>query len=98
MLARRPYDDTDIPEEERRILEPLVPEAQPGGRPRTHKAREDLNAVFYMVRGGCAWRLLPHEFPPWKTVYHYFRLRRLKCLLFGDEDDYIEPGVGNPKR
>jgi putative transposase len=39
--------------------------------------REILNAVFYVVRSGCAWRLVPHEFPPWKTVYHYFRLWRV---------------------
>ncbi len=39
--------------------------------------REILDAVFYVVRGGCAWRLLPHDFPPWKTVYHYFRLWRI---------------------
>ena len=39
-----------------------------------HSLREILDAVFYMVRSGCAWRLLPHdEFPPWKTVHHYFR-------------------------
>jgi putative transposase len=36
-----------------------------------------LNAIFYVVRSGCAWRLLPHEFPPWQTAYHYFRLWRL---------------------
>jgi putative transposase len=36
-----------------------------------------LDAVFYVVRSGCAWRLLPHDFPPWKTVYHYFRSWRL---------------------
>jgi putative transposase len=36
-----------------------------------------LNAIFYIVRGGCPWRLLPHDFPPWKTVYHYFRAWRL---------------------
>ncbi len=76
MLARRPYD-TDLSDEEWRILEPLVPEAMPGGRPRAHEARELLDAVFYVVRGGCAWRLLPHEFPPWKTVYHYFRTWRI---------------------
>jgi len=76
MSVRRPYD-TDLSDEEWRILEPLVPEAKPGGRPRTHEARELLDAVFYVVRGGCAWRLLPHEFPPWKTVYHYFRLWRI---------------------
>jgi putative transposase len=43
----------------------------------THLAREILDAVFYVVRGGCAWRLLPHDYPPWKTVYHYFRSWRL---------------------
>ena len=76
MSVRRPYD-TDLSDEEWRILKPLVPEAKPGGRPRTHEARELLDAVFYVVRSGCAWRLLPHEFPPWKTVYHYFRLWRM---------------------
>jgi len=42
-----------------------------------HHPREILNAIFYIVRGGCAWRLLPHDFPPWSTVYHYFRAWRL---------------------
>jgi putative transposase len=39
--------------------------------------REILDAVFYIVRSGCAWRLLPHDFPPWKTVHHYFRIWRI---------------------
>ena len=39
--------------------------------------RESLDAIFYIVCSGCAWRLLPHGFPPWKTVYHYFRLWRI---------------------
>lgn len=76
MSLRKPYS-TDLSDEEWRILEPLVPEAKPGGRPRIHETRELLDAVFYAVRGGCAWRLLPHEFPPWKTVYHYFRAWRI---------------------
>ena len=76
MSCRRPYA-TDLSDEEWRILEHLVPEAKPGSRPRAHKARELLDAILYAVRGGCAWRLLPHEFPPWQTVYHYFRLWRL---------------------
>jgi putative transposase len=42
------------------------------GRPRVHTLREILNAIFYIVRSGCTWRLLPHEFPPWKTVHHYY--------------------------
>jgi putative transposase len=76
MFIRRAYA-TDLSDEEWRILEPLVPEAKPGGRPRTHETRELLDAISYTVRGGCAWRLLPHEFPPWKTVYHYFRIWRI---------------------
>lgn len=76
MPSRRPYD-TDLTDEEWRLLKPLIPEAKPGGRPRAHETRELLDAIFYAVRGGCAWRLLPHEFPPWKTIYHYFRLWRL---------------------
>ena len=76
MPSRRPYA-TDLSEEEWWILEPLIPEAKPGGRPRAHDTRELLDAIFYIVRGGCAWRLLPHEFPPWQTIYHYFRTWRL---------------------
>jgi putative transposase len=76
MSARRPYA-TDLSDEEWWILKPLIPEAKPGGRPRAHETRELLDAIFYAVRGGCAWRLLPHEFPPWQTIYHYFRLWRL---------------------
>jgi putative transposase len=76
MPSRRPYA-TDLSDEEWWILEPLIPEAKPGGRPRAHDTRELLDAIFYAVRGGCAWRLLPHEFPPWQTIYHYFRTWRL---------------------
>jgi putative transposase len=46
-------------------------------RPRLHSPREILNAIFYLLKSGCAWRLLAHDFPPWKTVYHYFRVWRL---------------------
>jgi putative transposase len=45
--------------------------------PRLHTPREILDAIFYIVRSGCAWRLLPHDFPPWKTVHHYFRTWRI---------------------
>ena len=76
MKSRRSYS-TDLSDEEWTILKPLVPQAKPGGRPRTHQRRELLDAIFYVVRGGCAWRLLPHDFPPWQTAYHYFRLWRI---------------------
>src|SRR5271157_5301845 len=47
--------------------------ARPGGRPRKINIRAVLNAIFYLLRTGCQWRLLPREFPGWSTVYHYFR-------------------------
>jgi putative transposase len=76
MSTRRPYP-TDLSDDEWEILKPLIPEAKPGGRPRAHQPRELLNAIFYVLRGGCAWRLLPHDFLPWQTAYHYFRAWRM---------------------
>jgi putative transposase len=78
MSTRSPYP-TDLCDDEWTILEPLVPRAKPGGRPRAHQTREILNAIFfYVLRGGCAWRLLPHDFSlPWQTAYHYFRAWRM---------------------
>ncbi|MFD3841750.1 transposase [Streptomyces sp. NPDC058642] len=55
------------------ILRPLIPAVRPGGRPAKHTRREILNALVYWLRAGCAWRLLPHDLPPWQTVYHYWR-------------------------
>lgn len=53
-------------------LEPLLPRASKRGRPRT-PLRMVVNAILYLVKSGCAWRMLPLGFPPWKTVYHHFR-------------------------
>ncbi len=58
-------------------LAPLLPPPKRRGRPRKHPVRMILDAIFYVVRSGCQWRLLPSEFPPWKTVYHWFRAWRL---------------------
>jgi len=71
-MERKPYP-TDLNDVEWQILKPLVPAAKPGGRPRSTDMREVLNAIFYVLRSGCAWRMLPHDLPPWKTVYDYFR-------------------------
>lgn len=65
--TRRSYP-TDLSDAEWAVLRPLVPEARFGGRPRAHETRELLDAIFYVVGSGCAWRLLPHDFPPWKTA------------------------------
>ncbi len=68
---------TDLSDAEWPYIEPLTPTPRVPGRPRVHTLREILNAIFYMVRSGCAWRLLPHDSPPWKTVHHYFRTWRI---------------------
>ena len=74
-MSRRAYP-TDLSDAQWTILEPLVPPAKPGGRPALHPRRELVNAMLYVLRSGEAWRLLPHEFPPWQTVYHYYQLWR----------------------
>src|ERR687885_178753 len=76
-MSNRELYPTEMTDAEWTSLELHVPPPRPGGRPRVHPVREIMNAIFYVLRSGCAWRLLPHEFPPWQTVYHYFRLWRL---------------------
>ena len=71
MQQQRYY--TDLSDAEWTIVKPYLPEHQRRGRPWTHSRREILNAIFYIIRSGCAWRLLPRDLPPWKTVYHYWR-------------------------
>jgi putative transposase len=78
-MKRKAYS-SDLTDSEWAILAPFIPPPLPGGRPRKHDMREVLDAIFYILRGGCAWRLLPHEFPPWKTVYHYQRAWRRSGL------------------
>ena len=68
---------TDFSDAEWSYLEPHFPAPKATGRPRLHHIREILDASFYILKSGCAWRLLPHDFPPWKTVPHYFRTWRI---------------------
>jgi len=68
---------TDLSDAEWNHIEPHLPAANGCGRPRTHSLREILNAVFYLLKSGCQWRLLPHDFPRWPTVYWYFRKWRI---------------------
>ena len=77
MSDRKPYP-TDLSDAEWSRLAPLVPKPKTGGRPPQYDRREILNAILYVVRAGCAWRLLPHDFPSWRIVSHYFRLWKLK--------------------
>ena len=74
---RLPYP-SDLSDKEWEIIKPYFSNLRANrGRKRVHSYREILNAIFYLLRSGCSWRMLPHEFPHWKTVYHYFRLWRI---------------------
>jgi putative transposase len=64
---RKPYP-TYLSDAEWKYIEPHMPAPKGHGRPRTHDLREILNAVFYLLKSGCQWRLLPHDFPRWPTV------------------------------
>jgi len=67
--------DSDVSDDQWRLVSDLIPvphSGTGGGRPATYDRREILNAILYIARTGCQWRLLPHDLPHWKTVYTYF--------------------------
>lgn len=95
-MTKRIYP-SDLSDGEYKYLKKCLPRQNQWGRPPVDTRRAILNGIFYVVRTGCAWRYLPREYPPWKTVYHYFsawrkshwwqqtnhRLRRLVRLKNG---------------
>jgi putative transposase len=72
VVPRRRYP-SDLTDAQWCLLEPMLPAVKPGGRPRKHDLRAIMDAIRYVLRGGIAWRSLPREYPPWSTVYVYFR-------------------------
>ena len=68
---------TDLSDAEWEHIESHLPASSERGRPRIHGPRVILDAVFYVLKSGCPWRLLPRDFPPWRTVYHWFRRWRI---------------------
>lgn len=90
MDTRQPYP-SDLTDREWSQVSRFIPAPKPGGRPTKYDRREIVNALLYLARTGCQWRALPHDFPPWLTVYWYFRtwkadgtLDRLHDELRGD--------------
>jgi transposase len=77
-VKRYPSDLTDA---EWAVIEPFMPCLAHRGRRCAVDLREVVNAIQYLVRSGCEWRMLPHDFPPWQTVYWWFR-RFVRRLLF----------------
>src|SRR5919206_709309 len=73
---KRSYS-TNLTDREWECLKPHVPPPNKRGRPRVHTTREILNAIFYVLKSGCPWRLLPRDFPPWESVYCWFRRWRI---------------------
>lgn len=71
-MARSSYP-SDLTDAQWRLVKPLIPPADPRGRHRSMDMREVVNGVLYLNRNGVTWRALPHEFPPWGTVWCYFR-------------------------
>jgi putative transposase len=102
---RKSYE-TDLSDIEWHLIEPLIPPALHGGRKRTVDMREVVNAIFYCLRAGCAWSLLPHDFPPHSTVYGYFNQWRkrgiwelmndaLRTAVREQEEREAEPTAGS---
>ena len=79
-MNRPPYP-TDATDAEWELIRPLLPAKHVRGRPQKYDLREIYDAVRYVVRSGCAWRLLPHDFPKWRTVYNHFAAWRDSGVL-----------------
>ena len=71
-MTRTSYP-TDLTDEQWQIIASLVPAPKPGGRPAEYPRREIVNAILYQARNGGVWRALPHDLPPYRIVFHYFR-------------------------
>src|SRR4051812_15423930 len=71
-MERKAYP-SDLTDPQWKRLKGLRPRAKPGGRPRSVDLREVINGILYVLRGGCAWRMMPHDLPPWSTCYDFFR-------------------------
>jgi putative transposase len=89
-MDRKPYP-SDLSDAEWELIAPHIPDAEAGGRPRETDMREVLNAIFYVLKSGIQWDMLPHDFPAKGTVYHYYNTwrkdgtwQRLNATLRGE--------------
>ena len=72
---------SDLTDAEWRLIEPYLPPPKRRGRPRVHSMREIVKGIFYVLRSGCPWRLVPSDLPPWSTLWRWFRLWRDEGLF-----------------
>ena len=98
-MARIAYP-SDLTDSQWKLIEKRIPPAKPGGRYRSVNMREVVNGILYLVRTGCSWRQLPHDFPPWGTVHWYYRCFRLDGTWQKIHDalrDKVRVSVGRKK-
>lgn len=90
--SQRQQYDSDLSDEQWKLVRDLIPKPRRdevfGGRPAKYDRREVLNAILYVTRSGCQWRMLPHDFPKWKTAYDYFVLWH-KAGVFESVNDQL---------
>src|SRR6516164_826377 len=86
-MSKRQTYPSDLTDEQWQLIRPLLPKRKMGkaGRPRTVEQRDLIDGIFYILRSGCPWRMLPHDFPPWGTVSSQFHLRRKTRVAEGRE-------------
>lgn len=96
LSTRRRYP-SDLSERKWTAIAPLVPPERELGRPRSADVREIVNAINYRWETGCAWRMLPHDYPPWPTVYTYFRQWRRTGVLRQLRDAIVRPLRSSPR-
>jgi putative transposase len=93
-----PRYPSDLSNEEWALLKPLLSRAEKRGRPPTKwPTRQVADGVFYLLRSGCSWRMLPREYPPWQTVYYHFRKWRLDGQLLRRAHDRLRETVREAK-
>jgi len=90
-MPRAPYP-SDLTEEQWAILAPLLPSPCRNCRPREADMREVMNAILYLLRTGCPWRHLPHDLPPYRTVFYYFTKWR-RCGVWKKIHDHLHERV-----
>jgi len=78
-INRKKYP-SDVNDEEWEIIKEFMPPKYNDGVERKYEYREIINGIFYVLRTGCSWRSIPHDLPPWQSVYGYFRKWRISGL------------------
>lgn len=94
-MPHPPYP-SDLTDEQWAILEPMLPAPRRNCRPRQAAMREVMNAILYLLRTGCPWRHLPHDLPPYRTVFYYFSRWR-KCGVWKKLHDKLHERVREEK-